>query len=466
MVTMSLLHHGKPPDRVLRDSAGRRWAQRKLWLALPALTLAFVVWLLWSVVVVYLPVAGFNFSSNQLFWLAALPALSGATLRLVCIFAAPFVVPSVGGQRFTVLATASLLLPAWGIGLAVQDPSTSFEWMVMLALLCGLGGGNFASSRAHTKQLFPPPHPGQAPVLLTGLAPLGMALVQGVVPLVMGVELFGPMAGNAQPTAHGAMWLQNAGFVWVPCIAASAIAAWCGRDDVQVAPAAFADQAVIFTHKHSWLMCWLSLGSWGSLVGLSAGMPLLMQSQFQRTDLLPLVWLGPLAGVLLRPLGGWLAGRWGGGRTTLWSFVLMALGAALVWQCLPVAAEQHGPLTGLLPGFLVGCGLLFAASGLGLGSSFQMIPTIFVTQRQRAAPPLASAQSQAAAAGHMEAAAVAGLASALGVLGGFFIPKSYGTAIALTGSPAAALQLFILFYLSCVVLTWWHYGRRHADMRC
>ena len=111
-----------------------------LWLSIPALALSFAVWMLWSVVVVHLPAAGFRYSTNQLFWLTALPALCGATLRIFYAFA----VPVIGGRRFTTLATASLLLPAVGIGLAVQDPSTPFEWMVVLALLCGLGGGSLA----------------------------------------------------------------------------------------------------------------------------------------------------------------------------------------------------------------------------------------------------------------------------------------------------------------------------------
>jgi NNP family nitrate/nitrite transporter-like MFS transporter len=257
------------------------------------------------------------------------------------------------------------------------------------------------------------------------------------------------------------MWLQNAGFVWVPFIAVSAVAAWFGMDDLNDAKAGFSDQAVVFTRKHNWLMCWLYLGNFGSLIGLSAGLPLLIQSQFLREAGLPLVWLGPLMGALLRPLGGWLADRHGGGRITFWSFVVMALGVAGVLQSLP-----HGTNAGNFPGFLVGFGVLFAASGLGSGSTFRMIPAVFVSQRQRAAASLPSDQAEATREGHVESAAVLGLASAIGAYGGFFIPKSYGTAIAMTGSPAAALQLFLFFYFTCIAVTWWYYSRRHAPMPC
>lgn len=457
MAAMSLIPHWNPEDRVFWQRTGHRVATRNLWLSIPALTLAFAVWMLWSVVVVHLPAAGFHYSTNQLFWLTALPALSGATLRVVYAFA----VPVVGGRRFTALATTSLLLPALGIGVAVQDPATPYEWMVVLALLCGLGGGNFASSMAHISLLFPNSSKGTALGLNAGLGHLGVAMVQLVVPLSIGIGIFGAAGGDAQATAAGPMWLQNAGFVWVPFIAASALAAWFGMDDLTDARAGFGEQAVVFTRRHTWVMCWLVLGTFGSYIGLSAGLPLLLQSQFQRSDLLHLAWLGPLIGALLRPLGGWWADRSGGARITFWAFVAMALGTAVVLLCLP-GSGRAGGLAGVLAGFAV----LFAAAGIGNGSTFCMIGRLLVAERLQAAEPLPAAQSQALREGLLEAAAVLGLASAIGAYGGFFIPKSFGTSIAFTGSPVAALLLFIAFYLSCIALTWWLYSRRHALHPC
>lgn len=457
MSAMSIVPHWNPEDRVFWEQTGHRVATRNLWLSIPALTLAFAVWMLWSVVVVHMPAAGFHYSTNQLFWLTALPALSGATLRVVYAFA----VPMVGGRRFTALATASLLLPALGIGFAVQDPATPYEWMVVLALLCGLGGGNFASSMAHINLLYPNASKGTALGLNAGLGHLGVAMVQLVVPLLIGFGVFGTLGGASQAAATGPMWLQNAGFVWVPLIAASALAAWFGMNDLGDVRAGFAEQAVVFTRRHTWVMCWLYLGTFGSFIGLSAGLPLLLQSQFQRGDLLNLAWLGPLIGALLRPLGGWLSDRHGGARITFWCFVAMALGAVVVLLCLP-RSGQPGSVAGLLAGFA----WLFAAAGIGNGSTFCMITRLFLFDRQQAAEPLPSAQAQATREGNVEAAAVLGLASAIGAYGGFFIPKGYGTAIALTGSPAAALLLFIAFYISCIALTWWPYSRRNARHPC
>ncbi len=463
MTSMTIIQHWNPEDRKFWDLSGRAVARRNLWLSIPALALAFAVWMLWSVVVVHLPAAGFRYSTNQLFWLTALPALCGATLRIFYAFA----VPLIGGRRFTTLATASLLLPAVGIGLAVQDPDTPFEWMVVLALLCGLGGGNFASSMANISFFFPGSRQGTALGLNAGLGHLGVALVQLLVPLAISAGVFGLFAGPAQQTAQGPMWLQNAGFIWVPLILASTAAAWFGMDDLADMHAGMAEQAVIFTRRHNWLMCWLYLGTFGSFIGFSASLPMLAQSQFQRADALHLVWLGPLIGAVLRPLGGWMADRWGGARVTFWIFVAMALAAVAALLCLP-AARPAGPAGAgrHFLGFLAAFGVLFAASGIGNGSTFRMISSLFVAERVRRADGLPSAQALAAKEGAVEAAAALGFASAIGAYGGFFIPKSVGSSLAMTGSASAALAMFIVFYLSCMALTWWAYSRRNAPYPC
>jgi NNP family nitrate/nitrite transporter-like MFS transporter len=96
-----------------------------------------------------------------------------------------------------------------------------------------------------------------------------------------------------------------------------------------------------------------------------------------------------------------------------------------------------------------------------------MIPVIFLTDRTHAAQGKGpEAREQAIKDGNKEAAAVLGFAGAIGAYGGFFIPKSYGTSITMTGGPEAALYLFIVFYLTCIALTWWFYARRNAPMPC
>ena len=123
----------------------------------PCLLLSFAVWMVWSVVVAKLPAVGFAFTNEQLFWLAALPGLSGATLRVVYAF-----MPAMfGGRLWTTLTTWSLLIPAVGMGFAVQNPTSPYWIFLVLALLCGLGGGNFASSMANISFFFPEGREGQ-----------------------------------------------------------------------------------------------------------------------------------------------------------------------------------------------------------------------------------------------------------------------------------------------------------------
>ncbi|MGH8790044.1 MAG: NarK family nitrate/nitrite MFS transporter [Cupriavidus necator] len=461
-MSSSVLTRWEPENKAFWQTQGERIAYRNLWISIPALMLAFVVWMLWSVVAVNLDRAGFQFTKNQLFWLTALPALSGATLRIFY----SFLVPVFGGRRFTAISTALLLIPALGMGFALRDPSTGYPTLLVLALLCGLGGANFSSSMANISFFFPKAKKGLATGLNAGIGNLGVSVVQFVTPLVVSVAIFGALGGEPQQyQANGTtqnLWLQNAGFVWVPFIIVSALAAWFGMHDIADAKASFADQAVIFKRKHNWLMCWLYVGTFGSFIGFSAGLALLTKSQFPGVNPTAYAFLGPLVGALTRPVGGWISDKLGGARVTLWTFVGMIAAVFAVLAALP-----HDGAGGNFMYFLAAFVALFALTGIGNGSTFRMIPVIFLTERQRAAAGKGdAAQKQALQEAGKESAAVLGFSGAIGAYGGFFIPKSFGTSLELTGAADAALYCFIAFYLSCVLVTWWYYARRNAPMPC
>lgn len=428
-----------PEDPDFWADHGRAVALRNLGFAAPALMLSFAVWMLWSTLVVYLPAAGFGYSMNQLFWLSALPALCGATLRLFYAVAVPWM----GGRRWTALSTASLLLPAAGIAWAVQDPTTPYECMVLLALLCGLGGAGFANGMSHISACFPAREQVVALGTGAGVALLGVALVQAVVPVVVANDLFG--AGG-----QGA-WLANAGLVWLPLIAVSSLVAWFGMDDLPARHVDVDEQAQLFTRKHSWLMSWLYLGSFGSFIGLAAAYPLLLRIQFPDVGgALQLAWLGPLLGAMSRPLGSWAADDFGGARVSGICFGMLALGVAGVLASL-------GEARSALP-FVASFVVLFIAAGVANGSVFRMVPLGLKPETRAARGSVRDDQSGGAAA--------LGLYAAIGAYGGFFIPKSFGSAITLTGGPQAALYCFMAFYLSCMAICWWCYGRRNAPLFC
>lgn len=460
-MSSKVLQKWEPENPQFWQQTGGSIANRNLWISIPCLFLAFAIWMVWSVVVVKLPDVGFNYTKNQLFWLTALPALSGATLRIFY----SFLVPIFGGRRWTAFSTATLLLPAIGIGYAVQDPNTPYPTMMLLALLCGFGGGNFSSSMSNINFFFPKSQKGYALGMNAGLGNLGVSAMQFIVPVVITMGIFGVLGGEPQSVVKNGVtkefWLQNAGFVWVPFIVLSTVAAWFGMNDIASAKASFAEQSVIFKRKHNWIMCWLYLGTFGSFIGFSAGFPLLIKGQFPEVDPTKLAFLGPLVGALARSVGGIIADKLGGARVTFWVFALMVLNVGAVIHFMP----QNG-MAGNFMGFFISFLGLFALTGVGNASTFRMIPVIFLTQHERMAQGRPISREQVLLQANKESAAVLGFSGAMGAYGGFFIPKSYGTSIALTGSPLAALYVFIVFYVMCLAVTWWFYSRKNAEMPC
>lgn len=452
----------QPENRDFWEKTGRAIAKRNLWISVPALLLAFAIWQVWSVVVVQLPSIGFTYSKNQLFWLAALPALSGATLRIFY----SFVVPIFGGRRWTAISTASLLIPAIGLGFAVQDPNTSYAIMVILALLCGFGGANFSSSMSNISFFFPKSEKGKAMGINAGLGNLGVSVVQFVVPIVITVALFGALAGDAQTItlADGStqsIWLQNAGFVWVPFIVLSAGLAWFGMNDIDSAKASFKDQMVIFKRKHNWIMCWLYVGTFGSFIGFSAGFALLTKQEFPAVNPIQYAFLGPLVGALMRVVGGWLSDKFAASKVTQLSFFIMIFAVCGVMYFLP-----NNGIGGSFVGFFACFMLLFAFTGIGNGSTFAQAPRIFAIFHQRLAKKTGAHPVEVETEAAKESAAVVGFMGALGAYGGFFIPKSFGSSIDLTGSPHMALVVFIIFYATCIGINWWYYARKNAEVKC
>lgn len=449
------LAHWEPDDAGFWRREGAQVARRNLALSIPALVLSFAVWMVWSVLVVELPHVGFRFTPNQLFWLAALPGLAGGTLR----FFFAFMVPMFGGRTWTVVSTAALLIPVLGVGFAIQDPATGYPAFLALALLAGIGGGNFASSMANVSFFYPAERKGAALGWNAGLGNLGVVLAQVMVPVVIGASVFAAAGGPPQTWSDGAttrdVWLQNAGFVWVPLIVVATVAAWIGMDDLAPVRASIADQAIVFVRRQTWLLSWLYLGTFGSFIGFAAGFPLLAATEFADVDASTYAFVGPLLGALARPVGGILADRHGGARVALACFVAMAAAVLVL-----LVAGSSGPLA--YPAFLALFCVLFVASGAGNGAVFQMVPAAFVADRRRALAGQRDAAQRALREGTLESAAALGLASAIAAFGGFFIPKAYGTALVLTGDTAAALWAFLVFYLSCVAVTWRYYARPGA----
>ncbi len=443
-----LITDWRPEDEQFWEAGGKKVASRNLWISIPSLLIAFSVWIIWSAVTVRLPEIGFNFDKGQLFWLAALPGLSGATLRIFY----SFMVPIFGGRRWTAISTASLLIPSLWLGFAVQNPNTSFTTFAIIALLCGFGGGNFASSMSNISFFYPKDKQGTALGLNAGLGNLGVSVMQFLVPAVIVFAAFGSLGGDPQVTSTGELfYLQNAGFIWVPFIILFSVLAWFGMNDLSTAKASFRDQSIIFKRKHNWIMCLLYLATFGSFIGFSAAFPMLIKTSFPEIDALKFAFLGPLVGALIRPVGGWLADKIGGARVTFWNYIVMVFAVMAVMYFLPNETSA-GSFNGYFISFMV----LFVTTGIGNGSTFRMIPVIFRTLHEKLGTKNLLVESR------KESAAVVGFTSAFSAYGAFFVPKMFGSGLGASGT----FIVMIVFYIICIALTWWYYSRKNAPYPC
>jgi NNP family nitrate/nitrite transporter-like MFS transporter len=418
-----------PNDEAMWARDGRWIARRNLVFSIFAEFLGFSVWQLWSVVAVQLSRAGFHYTVAELFWLVSVPGLVGATLR----FPYGFAVPIFGGRNWTVVSAALLLVPTVLLALLVQHPTTPFWAMLLAAGTAGFGGGNFASSMSNISFFYPDRRKGWALGLNAAGGNIGVAVVQFVVPAVVGLGVLGLTAKSARHLA-----LQNAGLIWVPLVVAAAVCAFFFMDNLAVARAGLRDQAVVLRRRHTWVMSWLYIGTFGSFIGYSAAMPLLMKTAFPAVNSAEFAFLGPLVGSLARPLGGWLSDRLGGAVVTFWTFAVMGVATIGV-----IATLRSGGFALFLVVFLV----LFVCSGIGNGSTFRMIPAIF---------------DRMGSGGRKEAATVLGFSSAIAAYGSFFIPQGYSLSLSRTGGYTGALIAFLAFYLTCLAVTWWFYLRERG----
>ncbi len=227
--SLDLTRNWDPENAALWEKGGVRLASRTLWITTGALTLSFATWFMWSAIVVRLPELGFQLSVGQRFWLAALPGLVGATLRIPY----SFMVQIFGTRPVITAATASLLVPSIGVGLAVKDPSTPYWVFLLLAASAGFGGGNFSAFMSSTSYFYPRARQGTALGLQAGIGNFGVSIVQFLTPWVIAVPLFGVLAGGSLTwTRAGAskeLWIQNAAFIWVLPVAFFTVAAALGR---------------------------------------------------------------------------------------------------------------------------------------------------------------------------------------------------------------------------------------------
>ncbi len=526
----------RPEDESFWRQQGARIANRNLWISIPALLCGFAVWLMWGIITVQMANAGFPFTPDELFSIAAISGLSGATLRIP----ASFFIRICGGRNTVWLTTALLMIPAFGTGIALQDTATPLWVFQLMALLSGIGGGNFACSMANISTFFPKRLQGTALGLNAGLGNFGVTTSQLLIPAVMTMALFGSLGGEAIPLAKESAtligkiaagtptWMQNAGFVWLLLLVPIAVVGWFGMNNLLTvspnigstgaamgkilmmygialvvsaiglylylpAPSGngllsgpgmwavpplvilgtlFGMKAVatgdmktnlnkqfgIFRNKHTWSMTALYVVTFGSFIGFSMALPLSITVIFGNTHVfdaasqawvhaknpnapsaLMYAWIGPFVGALIRPVGGWISDKLGGSIVTQWISIVLVFASAVTGYVMHLAYQSATPEDYFFL-FMALFVVLFAASGIGNGSTFRSVGYVF-DQDQRGP--------------------VLGWTSAVGGYGSFIAPVVIGGQIK-AGTPEYAMYGFAAFYAACVLINWWFYLRKNA----
>jgi len=524
------LKQWNPEDETEWETRDKAIANRNLWISIPALLCGFAVWLYWGIITVQMINLGYPFEKSQLFTLAAIAGLTGATLRIP----STFFIRLAGGRNTIFFTTALLILPAAGTGYLLQNPDTPLWQFQLMALLSGFGGGNFASSMSNISFFFPKRMAGYSLGMNAGLGNFGVTTMQILVPLVMTAAIFGGTPMVLQATsgtligkipAGTETYLHNAGYIWVVILVPIVIAAWFGMNNItadHVSPnigsplGAFAKisgmlaigfatsigglwlmlpadvggsglmlskwivlpvviaatvfalklipgsirnslnhQYKIFNNKHTWAMTIIYTMTFGSFIGYAAAFGLAIKVIFGFQHImvdgvmthttpnpagpsaLMFAWTGPFIGALIRPVGGMIADKMGGAKVTQIISVIMVAAALGVAYFMKQAYASATPQDYFVP-FLILFLILFAATGIGNGSTFRTIAMVF--DKEQAGPVL-------------------GWTSAVAAYGAYIIPKVFGEQIKAT-TPEYALYGFAAFYALCIAINWWFYLRK------
>jgi len=390
------------------------------------------LWTVWSVMVLFMgPAYGIDPAGK--FLLVSLPSLIGALIRIPYTMApARF-----GGRNWTIVSALLLLIPTT-LAITVMHPGTSFTTFMIVAALGGLGGGNFASSMTNINAFFPEGRKGWALGLNAGGGNIGVAAVQ-----LLGLVVIAT-AGTTYPRLVLA--------TYVPLILLAALCAARYMNNISSVRNDTGALREAVRDAQTWVMSFLYIGTFGSFIGYSFAFGLVLQTQFHRTPLqaASVVFIGPLIGSLIRPVGGWMADRFGGAKVSVWNFIGMALATGVV-----IMASNEKSLALFMAGFIA----LFVLSGIGNGSTYKMIPSIFAVQARMAIAAGEPEQSALMRARRLSGAVI-GIAGSIGAMGGVLINLAFRQSFLVTKSGVPAFWSFLIFYGACVVVTYVVYLRR------
>lgn len=439
------LKRWEPEDPQFWKETGSKRAWLTLVVTTSSLVFSFATWFTISAVVVLLPRIGFTFTTMELFWIAAMPGISGGALRIVH----SFLIPMFGSRHVITAATWLKILPMAWLAVAVLNPGTPFWVFLVIGFLCGMGGGDFSSYMPSTSLFFPKRLQGLALGLQAGIGNFGVSLAQFMTPWLVTFPLFGFLGAYGAPQVFRKgevvkeVWVQNAALWYIPLLAALGFLCWFLLRSVPVR-ASFKEQLDIFKSKHTWFCTVTYVMTFGTFSGFSASFPLMIATLYGKfpgaPDPLAYAFLGPLIGSVIRATMGAPSDKWGGSIFTQFSSIGLIGGClVLVFGGLlaPSSMDQF-------PFFVATMLWIFLMAGVGNAATFRQYPIVFALSPRQGAQVL-------------------GWTGAVAAFGPFLFSSLIGASITGYGSPVPFFLGITVFYFIGGAINWWYYTRPGAE---
>ncbi len=444
--------HWDAEDLVAWEAGNKIVARRNLLWSVVTVHLGYSVWTLWPVLELFMPENVYGFSAGDKLLLDTTATLVGAFLRMPYSLATAIF----GGRNWAVFSVIVLLVPTIGTMLLLTHPGLPLWPYLVCAALTGLGGGNFSASMSNANAFYPHRLKGSALGIAGGVGNLGVPAIQVVGLLIVAT------AGDRRP------YLVCGLYVGMLAVAGVGVALRMNNVEphrVKVSRLRPIVSAVLST-PDTWLLSLLYLGTFGSFIGFSFAFGEVLENNFLASGesagpaalhAAELAFIGPLLAALARVYGGRLADRLGGSRLTLAVFVAMTLAAGLLISASTLEDRHTGPhRAATMAGYFVCFLALFVLSGLGNGSVYKMIPTIF----EECSRSLDLDEAERRDWSRVISGVVIGFVGAFGALGGVGINLVLSESYKSTGTATSAFWVFMLFYVAAAVLTWQVYVRR------
>ncbi len=514
------------------ETEGKKVATRNLWISISALFQSFAVWIMWGIIIVQMKKLGFTLGMphetaqdlkviNELLWtLPAIAGLSGATLRIPH----SFLIAIGGGRNVVFISTMLLMIPAVGAGFALQNSNTPYYIFALLAVLSGLGGGNFASFMSNISFFFPKRMQGTALGLNAGLGNLGVSAVQFMIPILITGAYFGSPAGpglelveaDGGKAVGSLVFIQNAGCIGAPLLFLSAMAAYFGMNNLKTATPQLGDTfgefrkiillilfGLIAAGTGAYMLTGLKLNMWIvlpvtitlTLIIIKFFSPKQIQGNLQRQFAIfnnKHTWIMTVLYVMT--FGSFIGYSASFPKLIQDVFGYMPDGSVNPNAPNPMVWAFLGPLVGALIRPVGG----WFADKIGSGSKVTAWSTVlqvaaclgvafFVVKAKASAAPdvfwwpffgLFMFLFFAAGIGNgstfrsipyifpkEQAGPVLGWTSAIAAYGAFIIPIVFGQQIK-AGHPEYALYGFTVYYVICLFLNWYYYDRKNSGIQC